>query len=77
MTAPLTFAETKRRCRKNLEYGIIGAADDTDALEVLLDACLTDADIDAWKRTANRWDWAVNGIPDHLTHAEAMAMTAA
>ncbi len=73
----MTVTEMKRRVQKNLDHGIIGLARDYDALTARLAACETEDDIDAFRRMATRWEWAEEGIPDHVSHEDAMRMTAA
>lgn len=73
----MTVCELNRRVRSNIDHGVIGLPGDYEALNARLDACETEAEIDAFRRMATRWEWAVEMIPDHISHEDAMRMTAA
>lgn len=67
--------QQKAAIMRNMELGIIGNPDDFDALLPLLTGCATLPELDAFKRTAERWRLSAEPYPEHLTLDEAVRMT--
>ncbi len=72
----MTFDELKARAAKLIERGHLSDAADIDALLAKLAACATEAEIDALKREAQRWEWATRPVEPWVSHENALAMSA-
>jgi hypothetical protein len=71
----MTLDEYRGRVAMTVARGVLGGADDADALTALLAGCGTVAEVDAAVRTARRWEYATEPLPPWVDWREELELT--